>query len=271
MGMGLTGAGLSTGIGYALPALTGFLFFLYNKTRKNGILYFVKPKFKMFVLTKSASNGISQMVMMMAASITATVMNNVLMRLDGPMAVAAVGVVGAVQGLAANIYIGYSSGIAPIISYNYGKGDTGNLKKVVKMSLVIVVIMAAVLNILTFLFPHLLIAIYDIDPWIHFDRFIVSLPIYDMSFNGIRLVSFGFVFMALVQFISIMFTSLNDGKTAGIIALFNGFIFTIAFIFIFSHFWGVTGVFLSLPGQDAAASLIAGFLFFRYRKKFNYA
>jgi len=271
MGLGLTGAGLSTGIGYALPALTGFVFFIYNKFNKNGILYFVKPKLKLFVLTKSASNGISQMIMMLAASVTVTVMNNVLMRLDGPMAVAAVGVTGAVQGLAANIYIGYSSGVAPIISYNYGKGDTGNLKKIVKISLFIVTCMAVVLNILTFLFPHLFIAIYDIDPWIYFDGFIMSLPVYDMSFTGIRLVSFGFVFMAFVQFASTMFTSLNDGKTAGVIALFNVFIFTLAFIFLFSHFWGVTGVFLSLPAQDAGASLIAGFLFLRFRKKFKYA
>jgi Na+-driven multidrug efflux pump len=271
MGMGLRGAGLSTGIGYALPALTGLVFFIYNRFNKNGILYFVMPKLKIFVLAKSATNGLSEMVMMMSASITATVMNNVLMRLDGPMAVAAVGVIGAVQGLAANIYMGYSSGIAPIISYNYGKGNSDNVKKVVSYSLTIVVIMALVLGVLTFLFPHLLISIYDIDPVFYFDGFIMSLPIYDMAFTGIRLVAFGFVFMAINNFISIMFTSLNDGRISGTIALFNGFIFTITFILLFSHFWGVTGVFVSLPGQDAATLLIAGYMFFRFRKKFNYA
>ena len=271
MGMELRGAGLSTGIGYALPAATGLVFFIYNRFNKKGILYFVMPKFKLFVLTKSATNGLSEMVTMMSASITATVMNNVLMRIDGPMAVAAVGVIGAVQGLAANIYIGYSSGIAPIISYNFGKGDFENVKKLVRISLTIVTTLGIILGILTFTFPHLFIAIYDIDPVIYFDGFIMNLPIYDMAFTGIRLVAFGFVFMAINNFISIMFTALNDGRISGTIALFNGFIFTITFILLFSHFWGVTGVFVSLPGQDAATLLVAGFMFFRFRKKFKYA
>jgi len=271
MNMGLFGAGLSTGIGYALPAATGFVFFIINRFRKNGILYFVVPKLKLFVLTKSATNGLSEMVTMMSASITATVMNNVLMGLDGPMAVAAVGVIGAVQGLVANIYIGYSSGIAPIISYNFGKGNFDNVKKLVRISIVIVSSLALTLGILTFTFPHLLIAIYDIEPLIYFDGFIMSLPIYDMAFTGIRLVSFGFVFMAINNFVSIMFTALNDGRISGIIAFCNGFLFTIMFIFLFGHLWGVTGVFVSLPAQDAAALFVTAYLFFRFRKKFNYA
>jgi Na+-driven multidrug efflux pump len=271
MNMELRGAGLSTGIGYALPAFTGLVFFIYNKFSKNGILYFVMPKLKLFVLTKAATNGLSEMVTMMSASITATVMNNVLMDLDGPMAVAAYGVIGAVQGLVANIYIGYSSGIAPIISYNYGKGESGKVKQVVRISLFVVSSMAISLGILTFMFPHLLIAIYDIDPVIYFDGFIMSLPIYDMAFTGIRLAAIGFVFMSINNFVSIMFTSLNDGRISGIIALCNGFVFIISFVLLFSTLWGVNGVFVALPAADAATLLVAGYLFVRFKKVFNYA
>jgi putative MATE family efflux protein len=271
MGMGLLGAGLSTGIAYALPAATGFLFFIFNRFNRNGILYFVIPKFKFFVLTKSATNGISEMVTMMAASITSTTMNNVLMDIDGPMAVAAVGVITAVQGLAANMYIGYSSGIAPIISYNYGKEDFANVKKIVSISLTVVISLALAMAILVFIFPAPLIAIYEIDPVIYIEGFILNLPIYDMAFTGIRMVAFGFVFMALNNFISIMFTSLNDGRISGIIALFNGFIFPIFFIILFAQFWGVNGVFVALPTQDAVTLLVALFMFFKFRKKFKYA
>jgi len=271
MNMGLRGAGLSTGIGYALPALTGFVFFMLNRFNKNGILYFVMPKLKIFVLLKAATNGLSEMVTMLSVSITITIMNNVLMDLDGPMAVAAVGVVGAVQGLAANIYIGYSSGIAPIISYNFGKGDYANVKKVVRLSLMIVISIAITIGIVTFAIPHLFIAIYQIDPVIYFDGFIMSLPIYDMAYNGIRLVAFGFVFMAINNFVSIMFTSLNDGRISGVIAFCNGFFFSIIFILLFSRLWGVTGVFVSMPAQDVATLFVTGFLFFKFRKKFNYA
>ena len=271
MHMGLLGAGLSTGIGYALPALTGVIFFIYNRFTKNGVLYFVMPKFELFVLRRSATNGLSEMVTMMSASITSIVMNNVLMDLDGPMGVAAVGIISAVQGLVANVYIGYSSGIAPIISYNFGKGDTNNVKRLVRISFFIICSLAISMSVLTFMFPHLLIAIYEIDPVVHFDGFLIGLPIYDMSYTGIRLVSFGFVFMAINNFISIMFTSLNDGKISGLIAFCNGFLFVIAFILIFSRLWGVNGAFMALPVADAATFFVAGYLFLRFRNKFNYA
>jgi Na+-driven multidrug efflux pump len=58
MGMGLRGAGLSTGIGYALPAATGLLFFIYNRFNKKGILYFVMPKLKLFVLFSNCNSSI---------------------------------------------------------------------------------------------------------------------------------------------------------------------------------------------------------------------
>jgi len=77
--------------------------------------------------------------------------------------------------------------------------------------------------------------------------------------------------MSINNFISIMFTSLNDGKISGIIALCNGFLFIIAFILLFSTLWGVTGVFIALPAADAATLLVTGFLFLKFRKKFNYA
>ena len=271
MQLGLLGAGLSTGINFSIPALTGLAFFIYNKSNKKGILYFVKPKFKLFVLIKSATNGLSEMVTMLSASITTLIMNNVLMDLDGPMAVAAVGIVMAVIGLVANIYIGYSSGIAPIISYNFGKGDTGNMKKVVKISFVIVTSLAITFGALVFAFPHLLIAIYEIDPVVYFNGVYVPLPIYDMAHTGIRLATIGFVFMAINNFISIMFTSLNDGRISGLIALCNGFIFIITFIMLFSNLWGVTGVFIALPAADIATLLVAGYLFFKFKKKFQYA
>ena len=271
MHMGLTGAGLSTGIAYAIPAITGFLFFVFNRFNKNAVLYFVRPKLKFFVLIKSATNGISEMVTIMSASITATLMNNVLMALDGPMAVAASGIIGAVIGLVANMYIGYSSGIAPIISYNYGKGNTKNVKKIFGISLCVVVIMAVSLSVLVFTFTDLVISIYEIDPMVYIGGFIMTLPVYHMAFTGIRLAAFGYVFMAINNFASIMFTSLNDGRISGIIALCNGFLFIISFVLLFSNLWGVTGVFVALPAADLATLFVTVYLLVRYRKTFKYA
>jgi len=268
MHMGLTGAGLSTGIAYALPAFTGLIFFIFNK---KGILYFVRPKLKLFVLKRSATNGLSEMIAMMSASITSTLMNNVLMDLDGPMAVAAVGVVMGVNGLVINAFIGFSAGIAPITSYNYGKGDEQNLKKLFRRGLSIVVSIAVSLSVLVFIFTDRLISIYEIEPMAYIGGVIVTLPVYHMAFTGIRLMTFGFVFMAINNFASAFFTSLNDGRISGVISLCNGFVFIISFVLLFSNFWGVDGVLMALPAADAATVVVTAFLLFKFRKKFKYA
>jgi putative MATE family efflux protein len=268
MHMGIRGAALATGIAYAIPAAVGILFFMFNR---RGTLYFVIPKFKFFVLVKSATNGISEMVTMLSTSITQTVMNNILMDIDGPMAVASAGIIAAGVGLAANVYIGYSSGIAPIIAYNFGKKDHKAIKSLFQHSIFIVIILALVMQGLIFLFTDFLIQVYDIDPFVYIGTFMMSLPVYDMAFNGLRLVSLSFMFMAVNTFSSIMFTSFNDGKISGVIALCNGFIFILTFLFLFPPIWGVSGVWVAMPASDLATLGVTIFLLFKFRKKFNYA
>ncbi|MCL1996394.1 MAG: MATE family efflux transporter [Defluviitaleaceae bacterium] len=267
MGLGLHGAAISTGLAYTVPAVVGFVFFVFNR---RGTLYFVRPKLKIFVLLKSAQNGMSEMVTMMSSSITITIMNNVLMDIDGPMAVAAAGIMGAGLGIAANVYIGYSSGIVPIISYNYGKGDTEKLKKIFKTSIFVVSTLAIAMLGLTFAFTDAFIQIYDIDPLVYIGTFLVPLPIYDMAFTALRMASFGFVFMALNSFASIFFTALNDGIRSAMIAACNGFIFITALLLIFSSWWGVTGVWIAIPMADVLTILVSVYLLMRYRKVYNY-
>jgi len=266
--MGLRGAAIATGLAYAIPALTGTLFFIFNR---RGNLYFVLPKFKWFVIKQSAINGVSEMFTMMSASISGILMNNVLMDLDGPMAVAAVGIASGAFGLVANTFIGFSSGIAPIISYNYGKGDTQALRKLFSQSVAINVVVALLSTVAMFAFTDFFIGLYDIDPVIYIGGFLMTLPAYTMAVDAIRILALGGVFMALNTFASIWFTSLNDGVRSGIIAFLKGFGFDIAFIFILSSWWGVTGVFLSTAVSQVASLIVAGFLLFRYRKVYNYA
>ena len=266
--MGLQGAAIATGITYAVPAGTGFLFLLFNR---KGTLYFVMPKLRWFVIFQAASNGISEMVGILAFSITGVLMNNILMDLDGAMAVAAVGISGGVGGLIGNLYFGFAAGISPLISYNFGKGDTHNLKKLFSQALTICISLALSASILVFFFAEFFLGIYDIDPLFYAGGFIFNLPVYDLSITAIHLMTFGFVFMAINNFGSIMFTSLNDGVTSAIIAFCGSFLFIMIFVPLFAYLWGVNGVFIATPAANVATFAVTGFLFLKNRKKYHYA
>ena len=271
MHMGIRGAALATGVAWIIPAIVCTLYFVFNRFRKSAVLYFVLPSFRISVLIRSSINGTSEMVGMLAASVTQIIMNNVLMDLDGAMAVAAAGIILAGAGLAQNVFVGYSAGIAPIVSYNYGKGDTGNLKKLFSYSLVIVVALALTTTVLMFIFTDFFIEIYEIDPLMYFGGFLMSLPLYDMAFTGLRMISITFALSSLVFFASAFFTALNDGIKSGLIAFCNGFLFIISFILIFARLWSVDGVWIAMPARDVLTLAVSLFLLWRYRKHYKYA
>jgi len=112
---------------------------VYDNRGQGPLPCFVWPKFRLFVVTRSAINGLSERVMMLATAIIQLILNNLLMDLDGAMAVAAIGIILAASGMAMCVFVGYSASIAPIVSYNYGKDDEGNLRKLFSYSMVIVV------------------------------------------------------------------------------------------------------------------------------------
>jgi len=266
--MGIQGAALATGIAWFVPAVVLTVYLFFNRFNKNAILYFVIPRLDFFVLARSAINGVSEMVGMLSASITQVVMNNILMDLDGAMAVAAAGIILAGAGLAQNVFVGYSSGIAPIVSYNYGKGDSGNLKKIFKNSLVIVVSLALATMVLMFVFTDALIGVYDIDPLVYVGGFIFSLPLYDMAHTGLRLISISWALQAVVFFTSTFFTALNDGIKSGFIQFCNGFVFLLLFMPILSGVFGVNGVWLTMPVSDTLTWGVAVFLLWKYGKRY---
>ena len=126
--MGIQGAALGTGIGYMIPTVIGTIFFLTGRSE----LHFCKPKMDADVLLKSCSNGASEMVSQLSTAVTTFLFNATMMKLLGEDGVAAITVIIYSQFLLTTLYIGFSMGVAPIISYNYGSENVKQLKKAIK-------------------------------------------------------------------------------------------------------------------------------------------
>ncbi|MCL1988775.1 MAG: MATE family efflux transporter [Firmicutes bacterium] len=268
---GLHGAALATSIGYTVSAVFGFAYFTYNRTRAGGLLYFVMPKFRIMVLAHSAVNGLSEMITGMATSITGIFMNNILMQLEGPMAVAAGGIMFAGMGIITSIFLGYIWGISPIISYNHGKGDSGRLQKIFKISIAAVSAMAVVAIAGSFAFTDLFISIYITEPQVYFDGIWVTLPIVEMAHSGLRAISLGYIFMAINAFGSALFTALNNGKISGLLSAMRTLVFVMLSLAVLPLIFGVDGVWFAMPVAEVLALFVTAFFVWRYRKVYKYA
>lgn len=121
--MGIGGAALATGIGYSIPATAGIVFFFRNT------LFFSSPKLDPHVLVESAYNGSSEMVGQLSAAITTFLFNAAMMALAGEDGVAAITIMIYLQFFLTTFFIGFSIGIAPILSYNYGRRNRRQLSQ----------------------------------------------------------------------------------------------------------------------------------------------
>ena len=137
--MGVRGAALATCIGYVVPSLVGIIYF-FNK--KNP-LHFVKPKFNYKVILRSCSNGISEMVTQISSALTTFLFNIVMIKFLGEDGVAAITIILYIQMLLNAAYIGFTTGVQPRISYNYGRQDEEQVEKLFKYSLIIICVFGA--------------------------------------------------------------------------------------------------------------------------------
>lgn len=104
------------------------------------MLYFQKPIFQLNTIIRACVNGSSEMVTQISTGITTYLFNIKMLQYIGVDGVGAITIVLYAQFLLTSIVLGFSSGIAPLISYNYGKNDKGNLKKLVKYGYSIIIL-----------------------------------------------------------------------------------------------------------------------------------
>nr|WP_308628365.1 MATE family efflux transporter [uncultured Eisenbergiella sp.] len=257
-GMGIRGAAIATGIGYAFPAVIGLFYFTFKRT---GNLYFVKPRLDKTVILKAGANGSSEMVTMLSTSIVTIAMNNIMIRLAGADGVSAITILLYAQTLLSSVYMGYATGIAPITSFNFGKGDTDNLKKIHRISLRTIAAASVITFLASFFLAKPIIQV--------FAR--AGTSVYNMAMNGFLIFAVGFLFMGFNVYSSSMFTALNNGKVSAILSFFRTLVFLLAALLIFPAVWNVTGVWIAMPAAEALSILMTIYYFRKMGPVYNYA
>lgn len=253
--LGVAGAAYASAAGYFLQSVIGVVFFLVNR---KGSLYFVRPKFDGRALGKACSNGMSEMVWMLAVTVTMIAMNVILMRLVGSDGVAAAAIILSAQTI---LSAGYVQGIAPVVSYHFGAENFSELKRLTRAALKTV----AGMSLLTFAIAFPLarpIALLFAEN---------SAPVTEMAVRGTYIFAAAFLLMGFNLFASVFFTALNNGKTSAILSLFRTLISLILPLLIHPRLWCVDGVWISMPVAEVLSILLSVFYSRRMRNKYYYA
>ena len=249
--MGIKGAALGTGIGYMIPTVIGTIFFLTGRSE----LHFYKPQMDAFVLLKSCSNGASEMVSQLSTAVTTFLFNATMMKLLGEDGVAAITVIIYSQFLLTTLYIGFSMGVAPIISYNYGSENVKQLKKVVRICFCFILMISVFIFLLSFIAGESIAMIFAEN----------NANVFEITKRGFSIFSFGFLFSGCNIFASALFTALSNGKVSATISFLRTFGFIMISLLILPKFLEVTGVWLAIPIAELLTFILTIYLIFKYR------
>ena len=256
--IGLAGAAFATVTSECIGGLFPILYF----ARKNSsLLKLGRTHFNGKIFLCACGNGSSELMTNLSSSIVNSLYNIQLMNLAGENGVAAFGTIMYVNFIFIAIFLGYSIGSAPLVSYHYGAGNHDELKNLFQKSLRLIGIWGLMLFILAQLIARPLAAIfvgYDAD-------------LFSMTQNGFRIYCIAYLINGFNIYGSSFFTALNNGLISAAISFLRTLVFQLAAVLLLPLLLGINGIWSAVAVAELLTLGLTVTFFVRNRKKYHYA
>ena len=256
---GLVGAALATGLSQCIGGVLPLIYFMSPKN--DTALKFVKTKLEGTVLLKACANGVSELMTTVSSSLVSMLYNFQLMRLAGQNGIAAYGAVMYVEFAFVAVFIGYSIGTAPIVSYHYGSENHNEVKNMLQKSFKIMSILGITMMVLAQILASPLAKVF-----VGYDKQLLH-----MTVHGFRLFSFYFILAGINIYASSFFTALNNGMISAIISFSRTLGFETLAVIILPIFLQLDGVWLAITVAEICAFVISISFLIAKKEKYHYA
>lgn len=249
--MGVQGAALATVLSQAMSCAWVLAFLFGKKThlkiKKENLL--LKSK----VILPSLALGLSTFIMQASESVISVCFNASLLRYGGDTAVGAMTILTSVMQFAMLPLQGLGQGAQPIISYNYGAGNTERVKSAFKLLLITSMCYATLLWAAVMLFPQAFAAMFTSEPeLLAFTKKALRIYMACMLLFGIQMAC------------QMTFTSLGNAKASITVAVVRKFVLLIPLIYIMPQIFPAdktTAVYAAEPVADFIAVTFTAILF----------
>ena len=257
LGLGIAGAAIATVTGYMIPAVIGLLYFACSRRS----LWLVRPRMERGELKDTCINGSSEMVTNLSSGIITFLFNLAMMHFAGEDGVAAITIIQYSQFLLNALFMGFSQGVSPVISFNYGSKNHNQLKQVFRTSL----IFTAVTSLATFLLAQvtgsLVVGVFARP----------GTAVYALARHGFTIFAFSFLFSGLTIFASALFTALSDGRISAVISFVRTFGLIITSLLVLPFLIGIDGVWLAIPIAEFGGVMLSIYYMKKLKDVYRYA
>lgn len=142
-------------------------------------------------------------------------------------------------------FLGIGSTIQPMISFYYGAKEYGSINQTLKIAERTGFALGILFLTIGFFGADYLVAIFGVD----------SAEIFDMTTVGLKLFFLGYLFMGVNFIYMTYYQSIGRVKPSIMITFARGFVILIAMLIILPYFFGITGIWLSLPVAEAVVAI----------------
>ena len=183
-----------------------------------------------------------------------------LLKFAGENGVAAYGVLMYIQFIFIAIFIGYTIGMAPVVGYHYGAENTGELKSLLRKSLLLMGIAGVLMMLVAQILALPLAAVF-----VGYDA-----ELLEMTRHAFAIFAFSFVLAGFNIFASAFFTALNNGLVSAAISFLRTLVFQMLSVLILPLLFGLDGIWWAITAAEAFACMISLAFLVAKRKTYRY-
>ena len=251
---GIRGAATAT----VISQFIGMIWVVSHFLQKTSIVR-LQPgfwKMKKRIISSIFSIGMSPFLMNVTACVIVIIVNNSLQRYGGDMAIGAYGIMNRLLVLYVMIVLGLTMGMQPIVGYNFGAQKIDRVKQTLKLGIISGVVITSSGFLICEFFPHAVSAVFtDSDELI------------GLAVDGLRLTVLMFPFVGAQIVIGNFFQSIGKVKISIFLSLTRQLLYLLPCLLLFPHWWGLKGIWISLPVSDSLAFITAVISLMIYIKK----
>ena len=251
---GIRGAAIAT----VSAQVIALLWQLKQFNNANELLHFRWGIFRLKrkIVFDSLAIGMSPFLMNLAACLIVILINQGLKKYGGDLAIGAFGIVNRLVFIVVMIVMGLNQGMQPIAGYNFGAKLYDRVNKVLKLTIIYATCVTTFGFLVGMLAPNLAVGIFTSDA-----------ELTELSATGLRITVMFFPIIGFQMVTSNFFQSIGMAGKAIFLSLTRQMLILLPCLLILPHFFGVAGVWYSMPVSDLLASLIAlVMLVYQFRK-----
>ena len=254
--MGIQGAAIAT----ILSQITALSWQIWIFSNPNEMIHFKKGIYKLdsTIIKNIFAIGISPFSMNACSCIIVIFINTALVKYGGDLAVGAYGIANRIAFIFFMVVMGINQGMQPIAGYNYGAQHIDRMMRVLNLSIIAGVCVMTVGWLVGELVPYPCARLFTTDS-----------QLVDMAVNGIRINMIAFPLIGFQAVVTNFFQSIGKAKISIFLSLSRQMLFLLPLLVILPPYWGVDGVWASLPLSDTISFIVTFIIMARYMKKFK--